>query len=79
MTTTVRGVSKKWERMLCNNATMTMKIKLKNKIFELLKNKIQQSKFENLIGFLKQFLNWAVSQLGTRRVSWGVVQNGKFL
>ena len=34
----------------------------------LVKNQIQPSKFEDLIGFIKQFINWAASHLATRRV-----------
>lgn len=45
--------------------------------FLLIKNKIQLSKFEDLIGLIKQFMNQAVSLLVTRRVL-PVVQNGNF-
>lgn len=44
----------------------------------LLKNKIQPSKFEILIGFIKQFMHQATSLL-SNRVFLGVAQHGRFL
>lgn len=44
-----------------------------------LKNKIQPSEFENLIGFLKQVMNPAASPLASRELLQGVAQNGRFL
>ena len=45
----------------------------------LLKNKIELSKLEDLTGFIKQFMNRAASHPARRRVLWGVVQIGRFL
>ena len=45
----------------------------------LLKNKIQLSKLEDLIGFIKEFMNQAVSCLASTEMLQGVVQNGRFL
>ena len=42
-------------------------------------NKIQPSKFEDLIGFIQRFMNQAVSYLATRRTLQRAVQNGMFL
>ena len=36
------------------------------------------SKFEDLIGFIKQFMNWAASHQATRKGLPGVTQNGRF-
>lgn len=36
----------------------------------LLKNNNQPSKFEDFIGFIKQFVTLAIFHLGTRRVLW---------
>jgi len=47
-------------------------------VLELLKNKIQLGKFEDLIGFTKQFMNQSVSHLVSRELQ-GVVQYGRFL
>ena len=33
----------------------------------LLKNKIHSNTFEDLIGFIKSFTNWAISQIVTKR------------
>lgn len=46
---------------------------------KVLKNKIQPSEFEDLIGFIKQFMIWAVSHLATRMVLQGVEYNGRLL
>lgn len=43
----------------------------------LLKNKIQVSKFEDLIGFLQQLLNWAASRLESRKELAEAVENGR--
>lgn len=40
----------------------------------MLKNKIQPSSFEDLIGFIKQFMNLAASHLASRVVSKGYIQ-----
>ena len=45
----------------------------------LLKQKIQPSEFEDLIGFIKQFMNQAVSHLATRKALHCCVQNERFL
>lgn len=45
----------------------------------MLKNNIQLSKFEALIGFIKQFMNQAESYLATRRVLCRIVWNERFL
>lgn len=44
--------------------------------FHWVENKIQPSKFEDLIGFIKQFMNQTASQL--EGYSEGIVQNGRF-
>lgn len=36
------------------------------------------SKFEDVIGFIKQFMNWAASHLAGREILRGVVKNGRF-
>lgn len=36
------------------------------------------SEFGDLIGFIKQFMYWAISHLTTRRALRGVVENGRF-
>jgi len=43
------------------------------------KTNIQPSKFEDLIGFIKQFMNSAASRLASRKELLGVVQNGRVL
>ena len=43
----------------------------------MLKNKIQPSKFEDLISSVTQFVNQVASLLASRRVVPGVVQTGK--
>ena len=45
----------------------------------VLKNKIQPSKFEDLMGFIKPFMNQAASHVARREMSQGVVPNGRFL
>lgn len=40
--------------------------RLRNMGSVVLKNKIQPSKFEDLIDFIKQFMNWAASLLASR-------------
>ena len=47
--------------------------------FPLLKNKIQPSKFEDLIGFIKLFMNEAASHLANTGELQGTAQNGKVL
>lgn len=44
-----------------------------------LKNKMQQSYFEDLIGFIKQFMSQAALHLAARKELQEVVQNGKLL
>lgn len=41
--------------------------------------KIHLSKFEDVIGFVKQVTNQAASHLATQRTLLGVIQNGRFL
>ena len=48
-------------------------------LFLLLKNKIQLSKSEDLMGFSKQFMNWAAFHLASGGMPQGVVQNGRYL
>lgn len=43
------------------------------------KNRIQPNKFEDLLGFIKQFMNQAAFHLATRRVLREVVQNKIFI
>ena len=49
-----------------------------NQYSGVLKNKIQPSKFEDLIGFIQQFMSRAASHLERRKALWEVVQNGRF-
>ena len=48
-------------------------------ILLLLKNKIQPGKFEDLVGFTRQFMICSVSNLATSRMLQGVVQNERLL
>lgn len=43
------------------------------------KNRIQPSKFEDLVGFIRWFMNPAASRLATRWMLQKVVGNGRFL
>ena len=43
------------------------------------KKQHQPSKFEDLTGFIQQFMNQAPSYLASRELFWGVVQNRRFV
>ena len=45
----------------------------------VLKHKIQLSKSEDLIGFIQQFMNQAVSHLADRKKLQRPIQNGRLL
>lgn len=48
--------------------------------YQLVKNqKSQSGKFENVIGFFLEFMNWSACHLATEKASWRVVQNGGLL
>ena len=47
--------------------------------FLLLRNKIQQSKHEVLIGFIQQFMNWAASRLANRKEFQRAIEKERFV
>lgn len=49
------------------------------KYFTLLKIKIQPGKFEDMIGFIRQFMNEAASHLASKEMLQGVAQMEGFI
>ena len=45
----------------------------------MLKNKIQLNKFEDLMGFSKQFMNWAALHLASRKELQRATERERFL
>lgn len=88
MLVVVKPVSQLWnwylqtKHIVCTYIKMFIKVLLPV-IYGVLrlvwKNKIQLSKFQDLIGFTKGFMNQEASHLATRRELLGIVQNRRFI